>query len=141
MRINGIGVQGTNVNGQKEVKSNDTLDVNDFLKILTAQLQHMDPLGGNSSDPTEYINQMTQFTMLEQMNNLVSSIGTMTMLSQQQMSFSLVGKEVSIFDGEERFTGIVEKVRYREGVAYPVVNGVEYPMGYIEEIGGKEDVL
>ena len=141
MRINGIGVQSTNVYGQEEVKSNDTLDVNDFLKILTAQLKHMDPLGGNSSDPTEYINQMTQFTMLEQVNNLVSSIGTMTMLSQQQMSFSLVGKEVSIFDGEERFTGIVEKVRYREGVAYPVVNGKEYPMGFIEEIGGKEDVL
>lgn len=137
MKINGIGVSGTNSYAQNQVKSNDTLDVNDFLRILTAQLQHMDPLGGNSSDPSEYINQMTQFTMLEQMNNLVTSLTNMTMLSQQQMSFSLVGKEVSIFDGVERFQGVVEKVRYREGIAYPVVNGVEYPMGYIEEIGGE----
>ena len=109
------------------------------LSLLVMEMQNQDPL--NPVDNTEMVAQLAQFASLEQMNNLVSSIGTMTMLSQQQMSFSLVGKEVSIFDGEERFTGIVEKVRYREGVAYPVVNGKEYPMGFIEEIGGKEDVL
>lgn len=137
MKINGIGTSSEVYGSDSQVKSNDTLDVNDFLKILTAQLQHMDPLGGSSSDPTEYINQMSQFTMLEQMNNLVASLDNMTILSQQQMSFSLVGKEVSIFDGETRFTGVVEKVRFREGMAYPVVNGTEYPMGVIEEVGGK----
>lgn len=137
MKINGIGTSSGVYGSDSQVESNDTLDVNDFLKILTAQLQHMDPLGGSSSDPTEYINQMSQFTMLEQMNNLVASLDNMTILSQQQMSFSLVGKEVSIFDGETRFTGVVEKVRFREGMAYPVVNGTEYPMGVIEEVGGK----
>lgn len=137
MKINGIGTSSGVYGSDSQVKSNDTLDVNDFLKILTAQLQHMDPLGGSSSDPTEYINQMSQFTMLEQMNNLVASLDNMTILSQQQMSFSLVGKEVSIFDGETRFTGVVEKVRFREGMAYPVVHGTEYPMGVIEEVGGK----
>jgi len=136
MRINGIGNADQLNFNQQEVKGNDVLDVNDFLKIITAQLQNMDPLGGNSTDPSEYVNQMVQFTMLEQMNNLVSSLDNMTMLSQQQMSFSLVGKEVTIFDGETRFTGTVESVRYREGVAYPVVNGTEYSMGFIEEIGG-----
>lgn len=136
MRINGIGNANQLNFNQQEVKGNDVLDVNDFLKIITAQLQNMDPLGGNSTDPSEYVNQMVQFTMLEQMNNLVSSLDNMTMLSQQQMSFSLVGKEVTIFDGETRFTGTVESVRYREGVAYPVVNGTEYSMGFIEEVGG-----
>ena len=136
MRINGIGNADQLNFNQQEVKGNDVLDVNDFLKIITAQLQNMDPLGGNSTDPSEYVNQMVQFTMLEQMNNLVSSLDNMTMLSQQQMSFSLVGKEVTIFDGETRFTGTVESVRYREGVAYPVVNGTEYSMGFIEEVGG-----
>jgi len=136
MRINGIGNPGDVYNNQTQQKSNDFLDVNDFLRILTAQLQNMDPLGGNSTDPSEYINQMAQFTMLEQMNNLVGSLNNMTMLSQQQMSFSLVGKSVTIFDGQTRFSGIVESVRYREGTAYPVVNGIEYPMGLIEEVGG-----
>lgn len=136
MRINGIGNANQLNFNQQEVKGNDVLDVNDFLKIITTQLQNMDPLGGNSTDPSEYVNQMVQFTMLEQMNNLVSSLDNMTMLSQQQMSFSLVGKEVTIFDGEEELKGIVESVRYREGVAYPVVNGTEYSMGFIEEIGG-----
>lgn len=137
MRTNGIGNPNDVWNNDGKVKSNDTLDVNDFLKILTAQLQNLDPLGGNNSDPAEYINQMSQFTMLEQMNNLVSSLNNMTILSQQQMSFSLVGKEVTVNDGENTFVGIVEKVRFKEGVAYPIINGVEYPMGVIEEVGGK----
>lgn len=137
MRTNGIGNPNDVWNNDGKVKSNDTLDVNDFLKILSAQLQNLDPLGGNNSDPAEYINQMSQFTMLEQMNNLVSSLNNMTILSQQQMSFSLVGKEVTVNDGENTFVGIVEKVRFKEGVAYPIINGVEYPMGVIEEVGGK----
>jgi len=36
-----------------------------FLKLLTAQLKHQDPL--NPSDPTQFIGQLVQFSQLEQL--------------------------------------------------------------------------
>jgi flagellar basal-body rod modification protein FlgD len=94
-------------------------------------------MGGNAADTGEYISQMAQFTMLEQLSTLSAGLENISVLSQQQMSFSLVGKSVTLTDGETLREGIVEKVRFREGVAYPVIGGVEYPMGMISEVGGK----
>ena len=137
MRVNGIGMPTTTSVTDSNQKPNDFMGVNDFLKIMTAQLQNLDPMGGNSADTGEYISQMAQFTMLEQLSTLAKSMESMTTLSQQQISFSLVGKNVSVFDGENSFSGVVEKVRYREGQAYPVINGMEYAMGMVHEVGGE----
>ncbi len=137
MKINGIGMPNQALTSDKTEKANDFMGVNDFLKIMTAQLQNLDPMGGNSADTGEYISQMAQFTMLEQLSTLSTSLESMTTLSQQQLSFSLVGKKVSVFDGENTTEGIVEKVRYREGIAYPVIGGSEYPMYMVQEVGGE----
>jgi len=115
--------------------SSSSLNVEDFLKLMTAQLQNLDPMGENSADSSEYISQMSQFTMLEQMNNLTESLSNLSVLSQQQISFSLVGKTATVNDGEKEITGVVEKVRYRSGYAYPVINGTEYSMDQVSEVG------
>ena len=135
MRINGIGIPNAAMNTENAAKANDAMGVDDFLKIMTAQLQNLDPMGENSADSSDYISQMAQFTMLEQMNNLASSLQNLSVLSQQQLSFSLVGKTTTLFDGEREITGVVEKVRYRDGYAYPVIDGKEYSMGMVIEVG------
>jgi flagellar basal-body rod modification protein FlgD len=112
-----------------------SLNVDDFLKLMTAQLQNLDPMGENSTDSSEYISQMSQFTMLEQLGNVTESLNNLSVLSQQQISFSLVGKTATVNDGENEIQGLVEKVRYRNGYAYPVINGTEYPMSMVSEIG------
>ena len=137
MKINGIGMPNEALSTQSAVKTNDAMGVDDFLKIMTAQLQNLDPMGGNSADTGEYISQMAQFTMLEQLSTLATSLESMTTLSQQQLSFSLVGKNVSVFNGESSIEGVVEKIRYREGLAYPVIGGVEYAMYMVQEVGGE----
>ncbi|HSR03399.1 MAG TPA: flagellar hook capping FlgD N-terminal domain-containing protein [Proteiniclasticum sp.] len=137
MKINGIGMPNEVLSTQSAVKTNDAMGVDDFLKIMTAQLQNLDPMGGNSADTGEYISQMAQFTMLEQLSTLSASLESMTTLSQQQLSFSLVGKNVSVFNGESSIEGVVEKIRFREGQAYPVINDVEYPMYMVQEVGGE----
>lgn len=140
MKLQGIGTSYEAQNALKTAKSSK-MGVDDFLKIMTAQLQNQDPLGGSSKDPGEYIGQMAQFTMLEQLSDLQDGISQISMLSEQQMSFSLIGKTVKINLGEESVTGVVEKVRYRDGMAYPVVDGKEYPMGLVEEIGATPNEL
>ncbi|MBR1735637.1 MAG: flagellar hook capping protein, partial [Firmicutes bacterium] len=51
---------------QRTVSSD--LDKNAFLRLLTTQLQYQDPL--SPMENTEFIAQMAQFTSLEQMQNL-----------------------------------------------------------------------
>lgn len=133
MNVNGIGTN-TQVMVETEKKS---MGIDDFLKIMTAQMKNLDPMGGNSNDSSQYLAQMAQFTMLEQLNNVKDSLEGISILTQQQISFSLVGKTVSVDDGVKSVTGVVEKIRYREGYIYPVVNGEEYPMGMVKEVGGE----
>jgi flagellar basal-body rod modification protein FlgD len=135
MAINGVGGNIVTQSSTSTEKRNDFMDVQSFLRIMTAQLQNLDPMGENSADSSDYISQMAQFTMLEQMNNLASSLQNLSVLSQQQLSFSLVGKTTTLFDGEREIRGVVEKVRYRDGYAYPVIDGKEYSMGMVIEVG------
>ncbi len=141
MKIQGIGSTYAAQNQLDTAKSSQ-MGIDDFLKIMTAQLQNQDPMGG-SKDPGEYISQMAQFTMLEQLSALTDGINQISMLSEQQISFSLIGKTVKINQGadKEAITGIVDKVRYKNGMAYPVIDGKEYSMGLVEEIGGKSNEL
>ena len=133
MNVYGIGAN-TQVKVETEKKS---MGIDDFLKIMTAQMKNLDPMGGNSADSSQYLAQMAQFTMLEQLNNVKDSLEGISTLTQQQISFSLVGKTVTVDDGLNSMIGVVEKIRYREGNIYPVVNGVEYSMGMVKEVGGE----
>ncbi|MBF7096318.1 flagellar hook assembly protein FlgD [Alkalibacter mobilis] len=138
MEVYGIGNQMT---PQEGLKSNDSMDVQDFLKIMTAQLKNLDPMGESGADSSSYMTQMAQFTILEQLEGLTESLDNISTLTHQQLSFSLVGKTVKVNDVDETVTGEVEKIRFREGVVYPVVNGKEYSMGMISEVGEEQDVL
>lgn len=76
-----------------------TLGKEEFLKLLTAQLKAQDPM--NPMDSTNFTAQLAQFSSLEQMTNMNSSLTTM--LAQQNslqntMAMSFIGKKVS-FDG------------------------------------------
>ena len=61
------------VNTQK-LKS-QTLDKDAFLKILTTQLQHQDPM--SPMQDAEFIGQMAQFSSVEQLNSIGEQMGTL----------------------------------------------------------------
>ena len=50
---------------------NGTLGQNDFLKLMIAQLQAQDPL--QPANTNEYINELAQFTQVEQTTNLANA--------------------------------------------------------------------
>lgn len=82
-------VNGANVTsrGTKIQKAGADLDKNAFLRILTAELSNQDPT--NSTDSTQYVAQMAQFSSLEQMSNLNTNIA----LSSAN---SMIGKNVTL---------------------------------------------
>lgn len=67
-------------NGTQLVTSTtDLADSNLFMKLLVAQMSNQDPF--NSQDPTQYITQLAQFSMLEQQTQMTKSIETLTAIS------------------------------------------------------------
>ncbi len=74
-----------------------TLGQSDFLNLLVAQLKNQDPL--NPSDPTQFTSQLAQYSQLEQLFNLNSSMGNLTTAqsnSERLSSLSLIGQDVVV---------------------------------------------
>jgi flagellar basal-body rod modification protein FlgD len=81
-------------------KSGDILGKDAFLKLLTSQLKYQNPL--EPMNDQEFVGQMTQFSSLEQLQNMNSTLAQNAqwnmLLSQtinNTMATSLIGKEVT----------------------------------------------
>lgn len=100
-------------------RDNTSLGKDQFLKILVGQMQNMDPMSASSSDPSQSMAQMTQFSILEQITNLANSQSQMATSAKQDQSLALLNKTVSYTasDGTDA-TGVVSKVSFdSKGVA------------------------
>ena len=95
-----------------------SLGKDDFLTLLTAQLRHQDPTGSNS-DPSQFVAQMTQFTMLEQITNLVKANEELAASTRRDAAVGLVGRTVTWKGG----SGVMESVAVRDGKATLTVGG------------------
>ena len=66
----------------------------DFLKLLVAQLKYQDPL--KPQDPSEFVSELAQFSQLEQLTNLNSSMDKVTAQSSTTQWVSAIGKKVAV---------------------------------------------
>lgn len=77
-----------------------TLGKDSFLQLLVTQMQNQNPL--DPQDNSEFVAQLAQFSSLETMQNLstsVDSISTMYQSSQALQASSLVGRSVTVDAG------------------------------------------
>lgn len=128
-----IGVNNTtNTNA---INNKSSLSIDDFLKIMAAEIKNQnisgDESGGGSK--TDYLTQMAQFTMLEQLNQIYESINQVNMLNQAR----LVGKEVKIYSEEGEIVGIVEKVKFANNNVYLQIEQKDYPIGLLLEVSNE----
>jgi flagellar basal-body rod modification protein FlgD len=99
--ISEIQSAGTAAQDAAKTKSKDTLGKDEFLKLLTAQLQQQDPT--QPMDNTEFVAQLAQFSSLEQMSNAndtLTKLLTGQTTSLQTGSADLVGK-TAMLSGDE----------------------------------------
>ncbi|WP_071395334.1 flagellar hook assembly protein FlgD [Bacillus tuaregi] len=88
------------------------LGKDDFLKLLLTQLQNQDPT--NPVQDTEFIAQMAQFSSLEQMTNMNSTLERFIVQQQQNLLISynqFVGKEINwhrLIELEDGTTELIE---------------------------------
>ncbi len=110
--------------------SNNGMDKEAFLQLLVAQMKYQDPLEPTSN--TEYISQYAQFSQVEQMQNMSSSMDL-------QRASSLVGKEVYIktttSSGDTKLVqGRVDYVSYENNKAYLYINEQKYSIDDLDSI-------
>ncbi len=129
--VNGqVVAETTPTNNKTEKIGTDSLGKDAFMTLLVTQMQNQDPL--NPSTDTEFIGQLAQFSSLEQMENLNSTLAN-------QNAFSLVGKNVIInvptADGTGgTVAGYVQYVEIKDGKAYLAVNEQTYPVDDLNTI-------
>lgn len=111
-------------------KTGTSMDMDDFLKLMVAQLQNQDM--NNTADTSQYTTQMAQFSMVQALTELNEMTKTV-------YSMSLIGKEITLAENASDgslhvVAGTVEGVNLYNGDAQVIVNGVSYPMSSIMEV-------
>ncbi|MGM0370141.1 MAG: flagellar hook assembly protein FlgD [Bacillota bacterium] len=112
----------------------DQMGKDEFLDLLVTQLKNQDPL--EPMDNKQFISQMAQFSSLEQMNNMNSSMNDFLEFQKISQAGSLVGKKVEILDSDtgQNTIGLIEKANVKEDSATVTVNGKQHSISNIQEI-------
>ncbi|MCI9374557.1 MAG: flagellar hook capping protein [Lachnospiraceae bacterium] len=130
---NGKPVETTSqvsIKESEKKKNNSTVDKDQFLQLLVAQMKYQDPLEPTSN--TEYISQYATFSELEQMQNMSASL-------ELARASSLVGQTVlmKVTDSSGRQTtvqGNVDYVYYENNKAFLSINGELYSMDDLDTV-------
>ena len=115
------------------------LGYDEFLKLLTAEMQYQDPLEPTSN--TDYVAQMATFSQLEATLSMKESLGKSSDNTIKSMANQLVGQEVVVEDDESKTgyaDGIVDYVMYEDGEIYISVNDKLYSIDKLDTISTKD---
>ncbi|WP_283153307.1 flagellar hook assembly protein FlgD [Guptibacillus hwajinpoensis] len=116
------------------------LGKDDFLKILVAQLSNQDPM--QPMQDAEFIGQMAQFSSLEQMTNMNTSLNKFVdrQLQSSMTDYAdLIGKSVQWQENNEVSSGKVQAVLYKEGnVLAELDSGQQVDVSLLERIETRE---
>jgi flagellar basal-body rod modification protein FlgD len=113
----------------------DQLGQDAFLQLLVAQLQNQNPL--EPLDNAEFIGQMTQFNVLDQLTQLNEALSGFAEFAALGQLASMIGKEATIIDPDtgDEITGIVSAVTLQNGEPRVIIDDVAYRLDDIVRIG------
>jgi flagellar basal-body rod modification protein FlgD len=118
---------GSTTSSSATAKKTSAMGKEDFLNLLVAQLKNQDPL--NPDDPTAFTAQLAQFSSLEQLTNLNTSMEGLAEAqnnSEKISSLSLIGKNVSYNSGKLNYDGQPVELGYQlDGTASSVTLSIQ----------------
>ncbi len=110
-----------------------TLGVNDFLKLITVQMQNQDPL--KPMDDTQFIAQMASFTNLQQTQTLTADFEAYSQQAAINSANGLLGGYVTVADAAfGTVTGQVTSIKIESGVPKLLINGVPYDLSAVQNV-------
>ena len=103
---------------------NTTLDKDQFLKLMMVELQHQDPL--QPTDPTQFVNELSQMTTLEQTTNLAASAAKTAAEQNTATALQLLGHTVTYLDASGNTqSGTVQRVQFTGTGPTLTINGID----------------
>ena len=110
------------------------MDREAFLNLLVTQLKNQDPM--NPMDDTQFVTQLAQFSSLEQMQNMNSTLGTSVTNQATLEAVSLIGRNVDAVDSStgNTITGVVDKVFFQSGQAVLEVGGNDIQLSDVSSV-------
>ena len=111
-----------------------TLGQKDFLELLAVQLSSQDPL--NPMQDTDFIAQMANFSSLEMMNSMNSSVLALGVQQSYMNAQTLLGRSVTVaLDDGTEVTGIASEIKTADdGSTMVTLDGVDYPASSVVRI-------
>lgn len=102
----------------------------DFLKLLTIQLQQQDPM--NPMEDTAFIAQMAQFSTLQQTTNLVQQMARLQAGQDVSTATGYIGREVTVLDSDgSLISGEVSEVELVDGIPRIVIGDYSYSLSAV----------
>jgi flagellar basal-body rod modification protein FlgD len=89
------------------------IGIQDFLRILVAQLGNQDPL--KPMDNQEFVTQLAQFTSLQQTQEMNDKLGSLLAAQASMQSVGLLGKTVDVSTETGTFSGTVSALSFTSG--------------------------
>lgn len=133
--VNNTYSAAANTNSTSSSSSGNTLSMDDFFKLLTAELQNQDAMDPVSN--SEFISQMAQFSVLTQMKEMNNSV-------QLTYAASLVGKTVDVQSADSSgnktsASGVVDAINFENGVAYLQIGSKSYSISSVVSVKNSQE--
>ena len=130
-RANAIEEQGK--------REGSTMQMDDFLQLLTAQIANQDPL--EPMKDTEFISQMANIASLEQMQQFSKGFETFADSHKDMVAQAYLGRQVNIDEDGKTVSGTVDAVsKSEDGEITVQVNGKNYSPENISRVSLTEGV-
>lgn len=133
-------MMGSINNSSSTEKKNNELATEDFLQIMAASIKTPslpgESGGSGGGGETDYLAQLAQFNTLDQLTSVSEMLNMNVLMTQQQQALGLLGKEVKVAGAESGFiNGTVDKVKFDQGYATIQVDGKDYTLNDLLEVG------
>jgi flagellar basal-body rod modification protein FlgD len=117
--VNGVGGGGSSPPASSGTQNASTatdafgLSFDQLLKIVLTQLTYQDPL--KPMDNFQFVSQLAQFSQIQQSQEMVQSLATLTRAQATNQAAALLGKVVDVSAGPGILSGEVTAVSFAEG--------------------------
>lgn len=105
---------------------------NEFLLLLSTQLQNQDPLNPSSQD--QMLGQLAQFSSLEQMTQMTESVTQLQTTNAWTQAVGMMGRIVKVDSPQGSLVGQVSGVVEIEGTPHVMMGDVSYPLSAVKEV-------
>ena len=115
----------TGTTAASAAKNSMPINQDQFLQMLMAELKNQNPMSPSSSDPTQFMTQLAQFTSLEQQTNTAQSTAQIAAAQSASSAVALIGHSVTYTDPTTGATGTgtVQSVQITSAGATLTVGG------------------